>query len=65
MDVHAHRASARTTDPATLQKKVDRIEGYLRRNPRARYERRTRPINDGEAFAIVEQQLEAERDRHI
>jgi hypothetical protein len=64
MDVHAHRASARTTDPDTLQRKVDRIEGYLRRNPRARLERRTRPINEAEAFAITEQQLEQERDRH-
>jgi hypothetical protein len=65
MDVHAHRASAAITDPAMLQAKVDRIEGRLRRNRAARIERITRPINDGEAFAMTEAQLEADRDRGI
>lgn len=65
MDVHAHRASAATSDPAQLQAKVDRIEGYLRRNRQARYERRTRPLDPDEAFAATEAELERERDRQI
>jgi hypothetical protein len=48
-----------------LQAKVDRIEGRLRRNRQARLERRTRSINEAEAFAITEAELEAERDRGI
>lgn len=64
MSVQHNRASARTTNPAVLQAKVDRIEARLRRNPQARLERRTRPIDEWEAFAITEQQLENERDRH-
>jgi hypothetical protein len=64
MDVHAHRESARTTDPAALQAKVDRIDARLRHNPRARLERRTRPLSEAEAFAVTEQQLEKERFNH-
>jgi hypothetical protein len=61
VSVDHNRASAATTDPALLQAKVDHIEGRLRRNRQARYERRVRPINDGEAFAMTEAQLEGER----
>ena len=65
MGVLHNRASARTTDPAALQAKVDRIEGRLRWNRKARYERRTRPIREWEAFAVTEAQLENENDRNI
>jgi hypothetical protein len=64
VSVEHNRASARTTDEAALQAKVDRIEGYLRRNRQARLERRVRSVNDGEAFAQAEQQLEDERFRN-
>lgn len=63
MDPRAHRESARTSDPAQLAALVATIRQNLDRSRRQRLHELTTPINEGERFALAEQQAEDERFR--